>query len=224
MLFGAPFALVGLVMTLAGLAALTEPDDISGLPACTSDFGDDCLTDRAGVLDDTRYKRRSWFSGEQSWSVDVPAGAPWLDEGEKLEIDLPRQSGREELRPGLEVNLVFYEDRAAVVELPSGAALETDEHPSRYAPTIGYIGLFGLGAGSFAVWRGIQTGRRRGFWHKTAAEQSALGPGMVLCLAGMLGALAQTVGGGARWVGLAGALVGAGLGGWAVARSRRRAG
>ena len=78
-------------MTLAGLAALTEPARHrrpAGLPA-GPDFGDDCLTDRAGVLDDTRYQRGSWFSREQSWSVDVPAGAPGLDDGEKLEVDLP---------------------------------------------------------------------------------------------------------------------------------------
>ena len=221
-LFGTLFALVGLVMTLAGLAALTEPDDISGLPACSGDFGDDCLTDRAGVLDDSRYRRGSWFSREQSWSVDVPAGAPWLDDGEKLEVDLPRQPGRNQLRPGLEVNLVFYEDRAALVELPSGAALETDEHRVATHRRSATSGCSGWAADRSPRGRESAPGAEAVLAQDPRRLQ-ALGPGLVLGLAGMFGALAQTVAGGARWVGLAGALVGAGLGGWAVVRSRRRA-
>ena len=92
---------------------------------------------------------------------------------------------------------MFYEDRAALVKtLPSGAALETDEHPSRYAPTIGYVGLFALGGGSFAAWRGSphRAPARLLAQDPPAVPSPLLGPGVVLALAGMLGALAQTVG------------------------------
>ena len=218
------FVLVGAVMALAGLAALTEPDDIGGVVTCRSDFGDDCLTERAAVVDHEGYVRRGWLSGEQKWVVDVPEGAPGLEGEEMLELDLPRQTGREELDEGLDVEVVFYEKRASLVRLPSGAELETDDHPRRYAPTIGYLGLFALAGGAWALRTGWRTGRRHGFWRKGRPEVS-FGPAAVVGMTGMGGAMAQMGVGGARWVGVAGALVGLALGSWLAVRSRsRRAG
>ena len=217
------FVLFGAVMTLAAVAALSEPDDIGGLPLCRSDFGDDCLTERTGLVDHEGYVRRGWLSGEQEWVVDVPEGAPGLEGEEMLALDLPRQPGRDELGEGLEVDVVFYERRPALVRLPSGAELETEDHPRRYAPTIGYLGLSALGGGAFAFRTGWRTGRRHGFWRKARPETS-FGPAAVMGMTGMCGALAQIGVGGARWVGAAGALVGLALGTWLAARSRSQRG
>jgi hypothetical protein len=212
---------IGLLLVLLGFAAVTEPDDISGLPTCRTDFGDDCLTERDALLLDKRYKRRSWLSREQRWIADVPERAPGLQGEEKLELDIPRQAGRDQLAEGVRVRLVYYEKRAAVVRLPSGTELETDDHPRRYAPMHAYVGLFALGGGAFAVAAGWRTGRRHGFWRK-APGRFRFGVGGALTLAGMAGFMAQTLFGGVRWSGLAGAAAGLGLGVWAALRARSR--
>src|SRR5687768_1203987 len=85
-LFGVPAILIGLVLGLVGIAAVAEPDDISGLPTCRTDFADDCLTEREALLIDRAFKRRSWPSRQQSWIADVPEGAPYLQGEEKLEL------------------------------------------------------------------------------------------------------------------------------------------
>ncbi len=220
-LSGSLFVLVGLVLGLVGISAAAEPDDISALPTCRTDFGDDCLTERDALLLDKRYKRRSWISREQRWLADVPEGAPGLQGEEKLALDIPRQQGRDELAEGVRVRLVYYENRAAVVRLPSGRELETDDHPRRYAPMHVYIGLFGVGGGAFAVAGGWRTGRQHSFWHK-APGRFRMGVGAALALAGMVGAMAQMLFGSVRWTGLAGAAAGFGLGVWAAIRARSR--
>ncbi len=221
MVSGCLAVLVGSVLGLVGLAAVLEPDDIRGIPACQTDFGDDCLTERDATIVREGYARRSWLSREEKWIADVPEGAPFLDGAEKLELDIPRQPERDELAVGVRVRLVYYEKRAALIRLPSGRELETEDHPRRYAPMHGYLGLFGLGGGAFAVAAGWRTGRRRGFWRKAPAE-FRVGGGFVIALAGMLGALAQTLFGSVRWTGLVGAAIGAGLGLWAALRARSR--
>ena len=172
------------------------------------------------VLDDTRYQRGSWFSREQSWSVDVPAGAPARRRGEAR--GRPAPAGRPGgAATGARGQPGVLRGPGRLVELPSGAALETDEHPSRYAPTIGYIGLFALGGGSFARGRESAPGADAASGQDPAVPMSS---GPAWCGAGRdVRGAGPDVAGGARWVGLAGALVGAGLGGWAVVRSRRRA-
>jgi hypothetical protein len=221
MVAGGLAVLVGSVLGLVGLGAALEPDDISRLPACRTDFGDDCLTDRDATLVREGYARRSWLSRQEKWIADVPEGAPFLDGPEKLELGIPRQPGRDELGVGVRVRLVYYEKRAALVRLPSGRELETDDHPRRYAPMHGYLGLFGVGGGAFAVAAGWRTGRRRSFWRKAPAD-FRIGGGFLLALAGMLGALAQTLFGTARWTGLVGAAIGLMLGLWAALRARSR--
>jgi hypothetical protein len=138
---------------------------------------------------------------------------------EKLELDIPRQTGRDELAEGVRVRLVYYDDRAAVVRLPSGTEIETDDHPRRYAPMHAYAGLFALGGGAFAVAAGWRTGQRHGFWHK-APGRFRIGVGGALAFAGMVGFMVQMLFGGVRWTGLAGAAAGLGLGVWAAIRAR----
>jgi len=221
LLVGTLSVLIGMVLGLVGLGAALEPDEISGLPACETDFGEDCLTEREAILLDQGYKRQSWLSREQRWIADVPEGAPYLQGDEKLELDIARQPGRDQLAEGVRVVLVYYEKRAALVRLPAGLELETSDHPRRYAPMHGYLGLFALGGGAFAVAAAWRTGRRRGFWRKAPGEVR-VGAGLVLALAGMLGALAQTLFGSARWTGLVGAALGLALGVWAAKRARSR--
>jgi hypothetical protein len=212
---------IGLLFALAGIAAVAEPDDISGLPTCRTDFGDDCLTERDALLADKTFKRRSGISREQRWIADVPEGGPGLEGDEKLRLDIPRQPGRDELAEGVRVRLVYYEDRAAVVRLPSGTELETDDHPRRYAPMHAFAGLFTLGGGAFATAAAWRAGRKHGFWHKAPAR-FRIGVGAALALAGMVGFMAQALFGSVRWIGFAGATAGFCLGVWAGIRARSR--
>lgn len=212
--------LVGAVLGLVGLAALAEPDDISATPPCDAPFGDDCLTEREVVLVDRGYVRRAWLSREQRWYAEVPEGAPFLTGRERLRLDLPRQPGRGELERGLRARVVFYEQRAAVVDLPSGRRLETEDHPSRYAPAHLYYGLFGVGGGAFGVVLGWRTGRRHGFWGRAASAKTPGGLPLALTVSGLLGSLAHTVVGG-RWSGPVGVAVGVALYGVTAVRRQR---
>jgi hypothetical protein len=222
--FGVIAMIGGAVLGLAALAALSEPDDISGAPRCEEDFGDDCVTERdALILRKGAGSRWSWIGREQRWIADVPDGAPFLEGDEKLELTLPRQPGRDELAANQLVQVVYYEKRPALVRLSSEHTLETDDHPRRYAPTRGYLGLAAVGGGAFAVSTAWRTGRRSGFWRRSGSVRHPAGPALVVTLSGSLGALAQTLFGATRWSGVVGATLGAALGGGAVARERRRA-
>jgi hypothetical protein len=221
-IFGSLAVLVGLGMAVSAVGAATRVKGVDGAPACTTDFASGCTTKRAAVLDDSGYVRGSWFTQEQKWFASVPGGAPGLKSGERLKIMVPRQNGIQELNEGSKVTLVYYAQSPAWIQLPSGTVLETEDHPRRAAPSLGWMALASLGGGIFGIQTGIRSRRREGAWWRRVPGHIAFGPAGLLFPAGCFGLLGQTIAGGTIWPGVAGGLVGIGLGAMGWRRSRRR--
>jgi hypothetical protein len=219
-IFGMVLVLVGL--WLAREAAAIRVGAVAGAPRCTTEFAKGCITERAAVLEKQDHTRHTWWTREQQWLLRVPAGAPGLYDAERLALDVPRQDGRVGLAEGTEVTVVYFGRDPAWIWLPSGAVLETGQHPRREAPLMAWFALFALGLGSFAIRLGIRSGRRGGWLRPTSARAARVGPDVVLALAGMLGTLGHLWAGGTVWPGVTGVLLGLGVGVLAWRGSRRR--
>jgi hypothetical protein len=215
-------ALLGLAVAGAGLASARRAGGVDDAARCTTEFAKGCTTERAAVLARQRYRQYQWLDGD-TWVARVPDGAPGLTGAELLKLEVPWQDGREELAPGLEITVVFLGRWPAWIRLPSGTVLEIGYHPRRQAPLWAALGLFILGAGTWGVRIGAGARRRGGGWLRPTAMSLREGPDLVPTLAGALGFFACLFGGGAIWMGVAGALIGAALGvlGWRRARHRR---
>jgi hypothetical protein len=203
---------IGLMMAYSALAAAVKVGDARTAPACTTDFWSGCTTERAAVLASRASVRGSWLTGEQRWFADVPDGAPGLKPGGRLKLEVPRQPGSTHLAEGSEVTVIYYSRAAAWIRLPSGAMLQTGHHPRRYAATVGWMSLFAIGAGLYALRVGMTAGRGEHVWLRRATADTRPGITGVLTLAGMFGALGQMLGGGAFWPGVVGGLFGATVG------------
>jgi hypothetical protein len=215
--------LVGLGMAVsAGFSAvhLGSADDAV---ACETDFGAECVTERAAVLEDDVYRRYRWLSQEQKWLLRVPDGAPDLTGAELESLVVPRQDGQDELAAGTEVTLLYYGDAPAWIRLPSGAVLETGDHPRRSAPQLGWFALFAVAGALFGIGTGVRSGRAGGTWWRKTDADIRVGPAGVLTIAGMAGGLVQTLAGSSPWPGLLAGLAGAGLGMVAWRRAEHRA-
>ncbi|HEX2771188.1 MAG TPA: hypothetical protein VHN18_02005, partial [Micromonosporaceae bacterium] len=153
--------------------------------------------------------RGSWLTGEQRWFADVPDGAPGLRTGGRLKLEVPRQLGSAQLVEGAEVTVIYYSRAPAWIRLPSGALLQTGDHPRRYAATVGWMSLFAIGGSLYALRVGVTAGRGEHVWLRRATADTWPGITGVLPLAGMFGALGQMLGGGAFWPGVVGGLFGA---------------
>jgi hypothetical protein len=221
-IFGAAALLVGLGMAVSAAAAATRVGGAGSPPVCRTDFASGCTTERAAVLDSRAYARGSWFTGEQKWRVRVPEGAPRLKDGQLLRLEVPRQDGREALAEGAQVTLIYYGRAPAWIRPASGRVLETGDHPRRSAPMLGWMALFAAFGGIFGIQTGLRSGRREGSWLRRAPAHIVVGLAGVLAIAGMFGALGQTVAGGTIWPGVAGGLIGLGVGALSWRRSHRR--
>lgn len=220
---GVVFAVMGVVCVLVAVAAVREPDDISGLPSCTSDPKADCLVERPAEIRRLGHARGAWVTGERKWLVRVDGGLPTRPAETLDDIRVPRQPGADELHTGSSIRLVYYHLRPVLVRLPSGAELETDDHPNRYAPTMGYVGVFALAMGLFSWGRGWRTGRAEGFWRKAPAHDPGMAPVIApLFLGGGAAFVTQFLAGSHRWPGLVALLLGVGLGVLVVLKNRGR--
>jgi hypothetical protein len=113
---------------------------------------------------------------------------------------------------GSEVAVVYYSRAPAWIRLSSGVVLQTGDHPRRYAATIGWMSLFAIGAGLYALRVGVRAGRGEHVWLRRATADTWPGVTGVLTLAGMFGTLGQMLDGGAFWPGVVGGLFGAAVG------------
>lgn len=222
LLGGALFVVVGLVCVLVAVAAVREPDDISGLPPCGADLHASCLAERPAVVQRRSYSRGAWLTGDQKWLLALPDGVPGRGSQRGEVVRVPRQPGAAQLHAGQDVRLVYYHRRAAIVRLPSGLDLQTDDHPNRYAPTMGYVGVFALAMGLFSWGRGWRTGRHEGFWRRGPLREASLLAVGPLFVGGGLGFLAQLLAGSHRWPGLVGLVGGLALGSYAALRRSGR--
>jgi hypothetical protein len=214
--------LVGAGLAASAVSAATRIGDVSGGRACTAAFADGCITRRAAVLEVSGYVRLGWLTQEQKWFARVPAGAPGLKNGDRLKIVVPRQDGADQLHQGARVDLIYYGQSAAWIQLPSGRTLQTEDHPRRAAPMHAWMALASLGGGIFALQTGIRSRRREGAWWRRVPAHIAYGiPGLAFP-AGCFGFIGQVAAGGAIWPGVAGALLGTGLGGYGWRRAASR--
>jgi hypothetical protein len=226
---GTLMALIGLGLGADMAPKVIRLGEVDDAPACAIEFAEGCTTERAAVLEPPGYAARSWV-GDQRWWARVPAGAPGRLYGPQRErFDVPRQDGQEALTAGMAVTVVYLGESPAWVRLPSGAVLETEDHPRREVPVLASVALGILGWGSFAIRIGIGAGRHGGGWLGRTPARVRAGPDLVLALAGMLSAFGLGITGGVVWPGIAGGLLGAGLGvliwvlAWRAARRRRAA-
>lgn len=221
---GTLVALVGLGLGLDVAPTVIRLGQVNGAPSCATEFADGCITERAAVLEPPGYPGRSWLAGDRRWWARVPAGTPGLYGPERERFDVPRQDGQERLAAGMEVTVVYFGESPAWIRLPSGALLETEAHPRRKATVLAWVALGALGCGIFAIRAGIESGRLGGGWLQRTPARVRGGPDLVLGLAGILGAFGLGITGGIVWPGVAGGLLGAGLGvlvWWRAARRRR---
>lgn len=203
---------IGLAMAYSAAAAAVEVGDARSAPACTADFSPKCSTERAAVLASRGSVRGALITGEQRWFAEVPDGAPGLKTGGRLKLEVPRQQGSSRLAEGAEVTVIYYSRAPAWIRLPSGVVLQTSNHPRRYAATVGWMSLFAIGAGLYALRIGVTAGRSERVWLRRAEADTSPGIAGVMTLAGMFGALGQILGGGAFWPGVVGGLFGAAVG------------
>ncbi len=209
---------IGLMVAFSAVAAAVKVGDARSAPACTADFSSGCTTQRAAALASRGALSDSWLTGEQRWFADVPDGAPGLSSGERLKLEVPRQQGSAQLVEGAAVTVIYYSRAPAWVRLPSGAVLQTGDHPRRYAPTVGWMALFVIGAGLYAVRVGVTARRGDRVWLRRATADTRPGITGTVTAAGMFGYLGQLVGSGALWPGMVGGLCGVAV---AVVASRR---
>jgi hypothetical protein len=219
---GVVAVLIGAGLAASAVSAATRIGAVSGLRACTTAFADGCITRRAAVLEVSGYVRLAWLTQEQKWFARVPAGAPGLKDGDRLKIMVPRQDGADQLHQGARVDLIYYGQSAAWIQLPSGRTLQTEDHPRRAAPMRAWMALACLGGGIFALQTGIRSRRREGAWWRRVPAHFAYGiPGLAFP-AGCFGFFGQVAAGGTIWPGVAGALLGTGLGGYGWWRAASR--
>jgi hypothetical protein len=219
---GALVVPVGLLMALGAAAAATRVGGVDGAPRCESEFTRGCTTERAAILDHEGHSRGSWMTREQRWLARVPAGAPGLEGAELLDLNVPRQDGREGLVEGAEVTVVYFGRSPAWIRLRSGVTLETEDHPRREAPLLAWLALGALGGGVFAARSGIRAGRHGGGWLRRTPARFHGGLDVVVMLAGMFGAIVHQFAGGTVWPGVVAGSLAAGFGVLAWRRSRRR--
>jgi hypothetical protein len=197
--------LIGAGLAASAVSAAARIGEVSGLRACTTAFADGCITRRAAVLEVSGYVRLAWLTQEQKWFARVPAGAPGLKEGARLKIMVPRQGGADQLHQGARVDLIYYGQSAAWIQLPSGRTLQTEDHPRRAAPMRAWMALACLGGGIFALQTGIRSRRREGAWWQRVHAHIAYGiPGLAF-VAGCFGFIGQVAAGGTIWPGRRGA-------------------
>jgi hypothetical protein len=209
---GAVALCIGLMMAFSALAAAVKVDDARSAPTCTTDFSSGCTTQRAAVLASRSSVRGSWLTGEQRWFADVLEGVPGLKSGGRLKLEVPRQQGSAQLVEGAAVTVIYYSRAPAWIRLPSGVLLQTGDHPRRYAATIGWMSLFAIGGGLYALRIGVTARRGDRVWLRRATADTRPGITGAMTLAGMFGALGQVLGGGALWPGVVGGLFGAVVG------------
>jgi hypothetical protein len=219
---GAVGVLVGLGVGMSAVSAATRVGDVAGAPRCQTDFAAKCTTERAAVLTDRLSARGSWFTGEQRWLATVPQGAPNLTHGELLKLEVPRQHGSEGLVEGTELTVVYFGRAPAWIRLPSGTVLQTDDHPRRAAPLLGWMTLFAFCGGIFGIQTGTRSARREGAWLRRVPSHVVVGVAGVLAIAGLFGWAGQMTAGGTLWPGIAAGLIGIGTGVLSWRRTHRR--
>lgn len=181
---------VGLATGLGSAAAATHAGSADDAPACRPGDTEDCTTEWPAVLVARGHVRLDWLTGERKWIVELPDGAPGIPPDGRETLVLPRQGHRDGLATGDTVTLVYLGRAAAWLRAPDGVLLETEDHPRRSAPFLGWLTLAAVGGGVFAARLGISGGRANG-WLRKGPVRVRRGISGVAAIAGGLGAIVQ---------------------------------
>jgi hypothetical protein len=187
---GVVAVLIGVATGFAAAAAAAHAGSADEAPACGPGEIGGCTTERPALLVSRGHIRLSWLTGERKWIVDLPDGAPGRPQEGRDAVVLPRQAHRDGLTTGDTVTLVYLGRAAAWLRAPDGALLETEDHPRRSAPMLGWMTLAAIGGGVFAIRLGISGGRANG-WLRKGPVPLRPGVAALATIAGGLGAIVQ---------------------------------
>lgn len=96
----------------------------------------------------------------------------------------------DEVRPNIAVTVVFIGTDPAWLRLPSGAVVESEEHPQYAGPASLCLALMIAGPSMTAVTTGIRVGRRES-WFRVAQDSFAPDAWWLLFGVGLLGFVVQ---------------------------------
>lgn len=187
---------VGLLIALMaagfGVWSLVQLSNLGDLRPCGGAVTGGCLTEREAIVE---KQEQSYPSGRTvdttpTWRLTVDGPLPSDEDTARLYMEFRPQDGLGELRPGMRVTVVFIDEDAAWLRLPSGATLESEEHP-RYTWAASFsVALMIAGPSLSAVVTGVR-GRHRGWWANT--PEAGYGPDRwwLLSVLGLAGFLVQ---------------------------------
>lgn len=184
-------ALVGVGLAREAVQAFSRPADPAGVPHCGRDFADDCLTTRNALPEERVYRRSEFSTSIQTWQLIVQGDWPRVATEPRLELQFRSQAGRDELRAGAWVEVVFVGSEPIWVRLPSGAVLETTEHPWQAVPADGFLALTSLGGAMWSFQIAARSARLRRSWFRAGPAVVDPGVGLVVFGIGALGLLLQ---------------------------------
>lgn len=178
LLFGVLALLFGGLLTFAAVDVYARPGDLRDLPVCEHDVTDGCRTERGVVLVAARADPGDWLVGKQTWETS----------GDLVVSVRPQPPA--EVSAGSRVTVVFAGANVLWLRLPSGAVLETEEHPRFAGPTRAAVALLVSGIGLSLAGFAVSTKREYRSWTVDAGMPVVRpNPGMIMAL---LGALAFT--------------------------------
>ncbi|WP_157987825.1 hypothetical protein [Jiangella endophytica] len=214
-------ALAGLVFAAEAVRAFARPAEPTGIARCVREFDTSCLTSRDAMPESTLDRRGNRSTGIRTWQLDVQGDWPRGPYERRLEVEFRRQAGRDELRAGAMVEVLFAGSEAVWVRLPSGTVLETTAHPWQAVPADGFAALTFLGGAAWATDIAVRSARRRRSWVRAGLAEVEPGIAMAAFGVSALGLLVQFAFPRPTPLGVAG-LVLTGWVGWVMVRRRLR--
>ncbi|WP_053207299.1 hypothetical protein [Jiangella muralis] len=189
-LLGTLGLLIALFAAGLGVWSLVQLGSLGDLRPCERDFAGRCLTEREAIAEEESWSGGRSVDTTPTWLLTVAGSLPSAEDTDRLYMEFRRQDDLGELRPGMRVTVVFAGMDAAWLRLPSGATLESEEHPrNTWAASLG-VALMIAGPSLSAVVTGVRG--RRGGW---AAHTPGAGFGpdrwWLLSVVGLAGFVAQ---------------------------------
>ncbi|MBB5786231.1 hypothetical protein [Jiangella mangrovi] len=184
---GLLFALVAVGLGVWSLVLLARLGEAS---VCERDFSGICLTEReATVAERVVNHGRSW-DPDPSWRLALHGDGPEPTDGTRLWVDFRPQDDLDELTTNQRVTVVFIEHEPAWLRLPSGAVLESNQHPQYTWAGAFSIAAMIAGPSITAVVTGIR-GRRGGWFANSPGHGYGPDRWWLLFLVGLVGFVVQ---------------------------------
>ncbi|SDT59087.1 hypothetical protein [Jiangella sp. DSM 45060] len=189
-LFGTLGLLIAMAATGWGVWSLVQVASLGDLRPCDHDFSGRCLTERDALVEE-----QSWSGGRRmdttpTWRLAIDGGLPSAEDTDRLYMEFRPQDDLGDLTQGIRVTVVFIDRDAAWLRLPSGATLESVEHPRyTWAPSFG-VALMIAGPSLSAILTGVR-GRRGGWAARTPSAGYGPDRWWLLSVVGLAGFVVQ---------------------------------